>query len=129
MPQTPTPTPFSSPPLPDWALQLARRATQGRLTTLDRLWTRPELILRRAGLTPDPWQAGVLRARKAQTLLLCSRQAGKTLVAAAQAEQLKDMFEDCGADVTFVWQPGGHNLTNQDITAAREWIAKSATSR
>jgi hypothetical protein len=64
---------------------LARRAAQGRLTTLDRLWPFPELILRRAGMTPDPWQAGVLRTRKAQTLLLCSRQAGKTLVAAAQA--------------------------------------------
>jgi hypothetical protein len=64
---------------------LARRATQGRLTTLDRLWTQPELILQRAGLAPDRWQTGVLRTRKAQTLLLCSRQAGKTLVAAAQA--------------------------------------------
>ena len=47
-----------------------------------------------------------------------------SLVAASQAEQLKDMFEDCGADVTFVWQPGGHNLTNQDVTAAREWITR-----
>jgi Terminase large subunit, T4likevirus-type, N-terminal len=85
MPPTPTPTPFSSRLLPDWALQLAWRATQGRLTTLDRLWPEPELILRRAGLTPDRWQTGVLRTRKAQTLLLCSRQAGKTLVAAALA--------------------------------------------
>ena len=47
-----------------------------------------------------------------------------SLVAATQAELLKDMFEDCGADVTFVWQPGGHNLTNQDITAAREWMTQ-----
>ncbi len=85
MPPTPTPTPSSSPPLPGWALRLARRATQGRLTTLDRLWAQPELILRRAGLTPDRWQTGVLRAPKAQTVLLCSCQAGKTLVAAAQA--------------------------------------------
>ena len=46
-----------------------------------------------------------------------------SLVAATQAEQLQDMFEDCGADVTFVWQAGGHNLTNQDITAAREWMS------
>jgi predicted esterase len=45
-----------------------------------------------------------------------------SLVAASQAEQLKDMFEDCGADVTFVWQPGGHKLTNADIELAREWI-------
>jgi predicted esterase len=47
-----------------------------------------------------------------------------SLVAASQAEQLKDMFEDCGADVTFAWQPGGHRLTNEDITVAREWISE-----
>ena len=45
-----------------------------------------------------------------------------SLVAASQAEQLKDMFEDCGAGVTFVWQPGGHKLTTDDIELAREWI-------
>jgi hypothetical protein len=43
------------------------------------------LILQQAGMTPDPWQTEVLRSRKAQTLLLCSRQVGKTLVAAALA--------------------------------------------
>jgi hypothetical protein len=52
---------------------------------LDRLWLRPELILERAGLTPDRWQTAVLRSWRTQTLLLCSRQAGKTLVAAALA--------------------------------------------
>jgi predicted esterase len=45
-----------------------------------------------------------------------------SLVAASQTEQLKDMFEDCGADVTFVWQPGGHKLTNADVELAREWV-------
>src|SRR5260370_20107054 len=80
-----TPTPCSAPPLPAWALHLAQRATQGRLTTLDKLWPHPELILQRAGMTPDRWQADVLRTRKAQILLLCSRQVGKTLVAAALA--------------------------------------------
>jgi hypothetical protein len=64
---------------------LAARATQGRLTTLDKLWPYPELILQQAGLTPDRWQAEVLRTRKTQLLLLCSRQVGKTLVAAALA--------------------------------------------
>jgi hypothetical protein len=49
------------------------RATQGRLTTLDKLWPYPELILHRAGMTPDRWQAEVLRTRKTQILLLCSR--------------------------------------------------------
>jgi hypothetical protein len=36
-------------------------------------------------MTPDPWQIQVLQSRKAQILLLCSRQVGKTVVAAAQA--------------------------------------------
>ena len=72
-------------PLPDWAWRLAARATQGRLTSVDKLWTQPELILERTGITPDPWQTEVLRSRRAQILLLCSRQVGKTLVAAALA--------------------------------------------
>jgi hypothetical protein len=55
------------------------------LTTLDQLWTQPELILQRAGMIPDRWQTQVLQTRKAQILLLCSRQVGKTLVAAALA--------------------------------------------
>jgi hypothetical protein len=52
---------------------------------VDKLWTHPELLLERTGLTPDPWQTDVLRSRRAQILLLCSRQVGKTLVAAALA--------------------------------------------
>jgi hypothetical protein len=77
--------PFCAPPLPGWACRLAARAMQGQLTTLDKLWLYPELILQRAGLTPDRWQAEVLRTRKTQILLLCSRQVGKTLVASALA--------------------------------------------
>src|SRR5262249_32362526 len=44
-----------------------------------------ELILRQVHMTPDPWQTAVLQTQKTQILLLCSRQAGKTLVAAALA--------------------------------------------
>jgi hypothetical protein len=36
-------------------------------------------------MKPDRWQTEVLRTRRAQILLLCSRQVGKTLVAAALA--------------------------------------------
>jgi hypothetical protein len=71
--------------LPDWACRLALRATRGRLSSLDRLWPNPELILERAGMTPDRWQTAVLRTRRTQILLLCSRQVGKTVVAAALA--------------------------------------------
>ena len=85
MPTKVKPTPCSVSPLPGWACRLAARATQGRLTSLDKLWLQPELILQRAGMTPDHWQADVLRTQSAQILLLCSRQVGKTLVAAALA--------------------------------------------
>jgi len=56
------------------------------------------------------------------TRILMSNGRLDSLVAASQAEQLKDMFEDCGADVTFIWQAGGHKLTNEDIEIARQWL-------
>jgi hypothetical protein len=50
------------------------------------LWTAyPSLLLLDAGLTPDPWQARTLQSQAMRTLLLCSRQAGKSLTAAALA--------------------------------------------
>src|SRR5262249_1810752 len=85
MPATVKLPPCSDLRLPDWAFQLAKRVTLGRLTRLDKLWLYPELILQQANLTPDPWQADVLRSQKTQILLLCSRQVGKTQVAAALA--------------------------------------------
>jgi Terminase large subunit, T4likevirus-type, N-terminal len=45
----------------------------------------PVHAFRLLGLTPDPWQRDVLRSRAQRILLNCSRQAGKTTVAAALA--------------------------------------------
>jgi hypothetical protein len=45
----------------------------------------PVGLMSRAGLPPDAWQEEVLRSPAARTLLLCSRQAGKSTVAAALA--------------------------------------------
>lgn len=42
----------------------------------------------RAGLEPDPWQAGLLRGEPPRALLLCSRQAGKSSIASAMALQV-----------------------------------------
>lgn len=42
----------------------------------------PVLLARAGGLTPDPWQAALLRSRARQMLLLCSRQAGKSRASA-----------------------------------------------
>jgi hypothetical protein len=41
------------------------------------------LIMHRAGLVPDTWQAEVLTATDPRMMMLCTRQAGKSTVAAA----------------------------------------------
>jgi hypothetical protein len=43
----------------------------------------PALIMECAGMTPDSWQAKVLRTRPRQLLLNCSRQSGKSSTVAA----------------------------------------------
>jgi len=45
----------------------------------------PMSIMELAGLTPDPWQATLLRSTSTRTLLLCSRQSGKSTTSAALA--------------------------------------------
>jgi len=40
----------------------------------------PVLLAERVGLTPDPWQARVLRSTSARLLLNCSRQSGKSSI-------------------------------------------------
>jgi hypothetical protein len=51
-----------------------------------------------AGMTPDPWQAELLRSDWKRALLLCSRQAGKSTVTAAIATH------------TAIYQPGSLTL-------------------
>jgi hypothetical protein len=52
---------------------------------LARLEENPGRVLLDAGLTPDAWQADLLRQRQQQVLLLASRQAGKSTVVAGAA--------------------------------------------
>src|SRR5262245_37408805 len=47
----------------------------------------PATLMLDAGLAPDPWQSHLLRQPSPQTLLNCSRQSGKSTVAAALALQ------------------------------------------
>jgi hypothetical protein len=44
-----------------------------------------EDLMLAAGLSPDPWQAALMRERPDRALLLCSRQAGKSMTVAAIA--------------------------------------------
>src|SRR5262245_24309428 len=64
------------------AAQALRRRDQ---RTLDLLRADPARLLALAGMDPDPWQRDLLRSPAPRTLMLCSRQAGKSLTAAALA--------------------------------------------
>lgn len=51
--------------------------------------------------------------------------AGRTdpLVPQAETERLATLLQKCGATVTQSWQPGGHQLNQHEVNAAREWLA------
>jgi phospholipase/carboxylesterase len=44
------------------------------------------------------------------------------IVASYQTKDLIDLLTRSGADVSVQWQNSGHELTQRDIAAAREWI-------
>ena len=54
-----------------------------------------DVLMVAVGLTPDPWQANLMRARPDRALLLCSRQAGKSMAVAAIA--LEQALNDSGS--------------------------------
>ena len=66
---------------------LARRREERNTAVLEALAGDPARLLADAGLEPDPWQQAVLRSDASRLLLLASRQAGKSSVAAALALQ------------------------------------------
>jgi hypothetical protein len=63
----------------------ARSRNAAALATLARVRADPADLMALAGMDPDPWQAKLLRSDATRMLLLCSRQAGKSCVAAALA--------------------------------------------
>ena len=46
------------------------------------------------------------------------------LVSAEETEHLAALLRSAGAEVTVAWQGAGHELTESDITTAREWLTK-----
>jgi predicted esterase len=57
-----------------------------------------------------------------RTPVLLSNGRRDPIVTAAQTERLAAILREADADVTAIWQPGGHELTQGDITAAAEWL-------
>ena len=46
------------------------------------------------------------------------------IVPSGQVEELAAIFESGGGDVTISWHPGGHQLGEDDIHAAKTWLSK-----
>jgi predicted esterase len=46
------------------------------------------------------------------------------IIPRGQAEELAATFESGGADVTVFWHTGGHELSQDDIEAARAWLSE-----
>lgn len=62
------------------------------------------------------------------TQVLISNGRSDPLVSVAETDRLAALLRETGADVTIAWQPGGHNLTREDLTAARAWLAQHFVS-
>ena len=56
------------------------------------------------------------------TRVLLSNGRRDPIVPAAQADRLAALLREAGADVTVAWQAAGHELTQQDIDDARQWL-------
>ena len=46
------------------------------------------------------------------------------IVSTAEAQRLLEIFTNAQSNVTLKWQDSGHNLTNEDIIAAKKWLGK-----
>ena len=59
------------------------------------------------------------------TPVLISNGERDPIVAPAETERLAALLRTAGADVTLAWQPAGHELTQPDVTQAREWLTRA----
>ncbi len=75
-------------------------------------------ILMRAMVPFIPQQVPDLKGKR--VLILSGRQ--DPIVPLDQPPTLADLFRSGGADVTLDWAGAGHNLTQGEVTRAREWL-------
>ena len=77
-------------------------------------------ILIRAMVPFEPETPPQLRGRR----VLLSQGRTDPLIPAASAERLAELLRTGGAEVELAWQPGGHALSQGDVSAARGWLAE-----
>lgn len=56
--------------------------------------------------------------------VLMSQGRSDPIIPPANAERLAGLLVAGGAEVELAWQPGGHQLTNGDVTLAQRWLAE-----
>jgi predicted esterase len=61
-----------------------------------------------------------------RTRVLISNGERDPLVSSSETQRLTELFRAAGAEVTLAWQPGGHELTEADVSAARAWLSSGA---
>jgi predicted esterase len=66
-------------------------------------------------LVPDPLPS------LAGVPIFMSNGRADSLIPAAEAERLASIFRQASANLTMEWQPGGHQLTRQDLAQAQRW--------
>ena len=49
------------------------------------------------------------------------------LVSEEETGRLASLLQNAGAEVEVAWQPGGHQLSQGDVTLAREWFSRATT--
>jgi predicted esterase len=69
-------------------------------------------------IVPDPLPS------LAGTPVFMSNGRTDSLIPADGAERLAALLQQAGASVTVEWQPGGHQLTRQDLVQARRWLGQ-----
>ena len=62
------------------------------------------------------------------TGVLLSSGTNDPFVPRGNAERLASLLREAGAHVDHVWQPGGHELSHRDVTAARDWLSVQLNS-
>jgi hypothetical protein len=72
---------------PAWMRSLLARMARRETTEADSYWIDPLKVMAAAGMTPDPWQARVLRSTARNLLACCGRQFGKSAVFGALASR------------------------------------------
>jgi len=79
-------------------------------------------ILFRAMVPLVPDRLPALSAR-----VLISNGRADPLVSEEDTGRLASLLQNAGAEVEVAWQPGGHQLSQGDVTLAREWFSRATT--